>query len=151
ILARALLAQLLPTAAGLSMIQLLKGRERIRWLPLLPYAWGVGVVLLYLCAQVLVRTDLLVGSWHLAAAAGMAALSAAGGWRYLRAAPTSESPGAELPWRWYDGVLVALILSRVGLVAWLNGHDPIFDSDATLASGYATLAKRLGEGMSARD
>ncbi|MGH7730806.1 MAG: hypothetical protein ACRENJ_06080 [Candidatus Eiseniibacteriota bacterium] len=150
VLARALSSQILLILVGLSTLQLLRGRTRIRWMPLLPYAWGVGVVVLYVLGQALVRT-LRVGPWHLVAAALMVAVIAAGVWRFGRAAraPDRRSPSA--PWRWYEAVLLVLLAARIGIVAYLNGHDPIIDSDATLASGYAPLARKLGEGLSARE
>jgi hypothetical protein len=150
VLARALVSQLLLILVGLAILQLLRGRARIRWMPLLPYAWGVGVVVLYACGQALVRTD-LVSRWPLVTAGLMVAVSATGIWRFARASPAPDRPMPAAPWRWYEMALFALLAVRIGLVAYLNGHDPIIDSDATLASGYAALARKLGEGMSARD
>lgn len=150
VLARALVSQLLLILVGLAVLQILRRRARIRWMPLLPYAWGVGVVVLYACGQALVRTD-LVSRWHLFTAGLMVAVSAAGIWRFARASPASDRPIPAAPWRWYEVALFALLAARIGLVAYLNGHDPIIDSDATLANGYAALARKLGEGVSASD
>lgn len=150
VLARALSSQLLLVLVGLSILQLLSGRTRIRWRPLLPYAWGVGVVALYACGQAFVRTD-LIGRWPLVTAALMVAVSAAGIWRFMRAAPAPDRSIPSAPWRWYEAALLVLLAARIGIVVTLNGHDPIIDSDATLPAGYATLAKKLGEGLSAHD
>ena len=150
VLARSLASQLLLVLAGLSILQLLHGGTRIRWLPLLPYAWGVGVVVLYAVGETLVRA-LSVERWHLVTAALIAVVSVAGIWRFVGAAPALDQRSRPARWRGYEVALLALLAARIGIVAYLNGHDPVIDSDATLPGGYAALAKKIGEGLSARD
>jgi len=149
VLARALLSQLLLAGFGLGVLQLLS-RRRVG-LSLLPWAWGVGVVALYVVGQVYVRGELLPGRWHPIVAGLMAGGFAAGILRWLRLAPPEPAAAPAPRWRWFDVALAGLIVIKIGMVAYVSTHDPVFDADATLANGYAPLAKQIGEGVSARD
>lgn len=150
VLAMALLSQLLLALCGLAVLQLLAGRRRIHWRPLLPYGWGVGVVALYLAGQACVRGGFLPGRWHLVVAGLMVAVIAAGLWRYRRATREAPIEATRPRLRWYDAALVLLIVAKLGMVGYVATRDPVFDADATLTSGYAPLAKQIGEGVSAQ-
>ena len=131
---------------GLGLLQLVSRRERIQWLPLVPFAWGIGVVVLYLLGHVLVRTECMVTGWHRVVAAALLALAAGGLWCGLR---VPRGPSLVVLHRPHgrDALLLALILVKVSLVAYINLVDSVIDADATHPLGYLALAKKVGEGI----
>lgn len=154
----ALLLQLLLISSGLALLQLVNPGRHIPILPLVPFAWGLGVMLLYLGGSLFVKGEWLLDGWHLAVAFGMVALTAAGGvvWRRApgggEATPARIGPDVSVPRppvriRWYDALIIALMLAKVGMVTYSVLVNPIIDSDATGMPGYVGLAKKISEGL----
>ena len=147
VISLALGSQVLLILGGLGLLQVASRRERIQWLPLVPFAWGIGVVILYLFGHMLVRTEWMVTGWHLAVAATLLALAAGGLWYGLRI-PRGPSRVVLARPHGRDALLLALILVKVGLVTYINLVDSVIDADATHPLGYLALAKKVGEGIS---
>ena len=143
----ALFSQALLMLSGLALLQLIRSRERIRILPLIPYAWGVGVILLYLAGGIFVRAEWFLHDWHVVVACAMAVLIAAGAIVYLQRQPGRYRPPS-LSVRWYDALVIALIVVKIGLVAYICMVNSVVDSDATDMRRYVALAKKIGEGVS---
>lgn len=149
ILLTIVLAQLLLIAGGYGLLQLLMPAERVRFLPWLPFYWGIGSLLLYLLGGFFVLTDMLIGKWHWLAAAvclGMAGLAL---WR--RQTLKEDKAAADAPafrWRWFHYLLMALIVGKAALVGFAAVHNPVVDSDATLYNNYVSMAKKIGAGLS---
>lgn len=151
----ALLAQLALVGAGLALLQLLTRSQRIPLLGSLPFAWGTGVMVLYCVGAIAVRMDVLRGSWHFALLA-LFALLGAWAWRVRArlprepetveaadAAGSAESPGSSARWRWYEWLLLALILLRGSSVLAGVLLDPVIDSDAANLTRWVGLAKAM--------
>ncbi len=150
ILSIALLTQLLLVLSGLALLQIANYKERIQILPLIPFAWGTGAVLLYLMGRIFVKSEWLLHDWHLVVAGGMALLIIIGAFIYLRG-PPGQNEIARIPLRsirWYDALLITLILIKVILVTYICMVNSVTDSDATAMRGYVALAKKIGEGVS---
>lgn len=149
VLAVVLSLQLLLTASGLALLQFVNYGERIRILPLIPFAWGAGVVLLYLGGKLFVETEWLPHGWHLAIVSGMVALTVAGIVVYFRGRTCNgeAAPDFSASIHWYDAVIIALILVKVGVVTYICLINPVIDSDATYMRGYVALAKKIKEGV----
>ncbi len=149
VLATVLFLQLLLTASGLALLQLVNYGKRIRILPLIPFAWGVGVVLLYLGGKLFVEAEWLLHGWHLAVASGMTALTVAGIVVYFRGRTCNGEAAPNFPAsiHWYDAVIIALLLMKVGVVTYICLINPVIDSDATYMRGYVALAKKIKEGV----
>ena len=149
VLSTTLFTQTLLVLSGLALLQLCSSKERIQVLPLIPYAWGTGVVLLYLGGQIFVKSEWLLQSWHLVIAGGMAALIVVGAITYLRRRPLkAEAMRVSLKSiRWYDALIITLILVKVSLVTYICMVNSVTDSDATNVRGYVALAKKISEGQ----
>ena len=150
VLSIAVFTQVLLVASGLALLQLVNHGERIRIVPMIPYAWGVGTTLLYLVGGIFVRSEWLLPGWHWAVAGGMTALVIAGAAMYLRRDPVPHetTPVSRKPVYWYDVLIMVAILTKVGLVAYICMVNPVVDSDATYLRGYMSLAKKIGENAS---
>ena len=70
-----LLCQVLLIFGGWGLLQLACPRTRIAWPRVVPFAWGGGVLVTYLLAHLLVRTEWMLGGWHVAVAAGLSRLA----------------------------------------------------------------------------
>ncbi len=149
VLSIALFTQLLLVLSGLAVLQLVNGRERIQIWWLVPYAWGVGSVLLFIAGYALVPPGHLAHDWHLVVAGGMAVLIVAGAIVYCfgRADCGQNDRPSAISVRWYDLPIIALILVQVGLVTYICMVNSVIDSDATSMRGYMSLAKKIGEGI----
>ncbi|UCG34017.1 MAG: hypothetical protein JSU68_05140, partial [Phycisphaerales bacterium] len=139
----ALLAQVILLFGGAGSWRLLTGSTRRGIVAGIPYAWGFGVAVLYVTGGVAVRVDGLSGKWHYVVAAvcvalGLIALLPGGrprsGW-----AETAEPvrPG----WRWYEWLVLALILLKAGTVLCVMLVNPVLDSDAVDPLRWVGLAK----------
>lgn len=143
----ALFSQTLLVLSGLALLQLINFKERIRILTLIPYAWGTGAILLYLAGGIFVKSEWLPHDWHFAVACGMAVLIVAGTIVHLQRQPTrSQAPSPSI--RWYDALIIVLIVFKVGLVAYICMVNSVMDSDATDMRRYIALAKKISEGVS---
>ena len=143
----ALFSQALLVLSGLALLQLINFKERIRILTLIPYAWGTGAILLYLAGGIFVKSEWLPRDWHFAVACGMAALIVAGTLVHLQRQPTrSRLPSPSI--RWYDAIIIALIVFKVGLVTYICMVNSVMDSDATDMRRHVALAKKISEGVS---
>ena len=149
VFSNALLTQVSLVLSGLALLQIVNSRERIQILPLIPYAWGTGSVLLYLAGGIFVRQEWLLHSWHLVIGGAMAALVITGAVIYLRRQTGRDEPVwvFPLPIRWYDTLIIALIVVKVSLVAYICMVNSVTDSDATDMRRYVALAKKIGEGV----
>ncbi len=143
----ALFSQLLLILGGLGLLQIVSFRERIQWLSWVPFAWGIGVVILYFFGHLLVRTEWMVTGWHMVVSGVLLALTAFGIRCHIQAARGEPMVIIEHRPHWYDGLLLALILIKVGLVVYVNLVNSVIDSDAAYHIGYVGFAKKIGEGV----
>lgn len=143
---RHLLLHAVVFGAGLGMMQLLS-RRRLPLGAAAPFAWGVGIVFLFLAGGTAVRFGMGPGRWHGVVLGLMAVMGVAGWARRFRLPVPGDLSLAAASWRWYDWALLALILSKLGLVAFVNLVHPVVDSDATGLFRQVGLAKFLAAGI----
>jgi hypothetical protein len=137
--------QLFLVIVGLSLLQLVFYQNRLAITSNLPYAWGIGVVFLYIVGFILVRFALAPKSWHwIVLTIGIMIILFAG-YFYLASEKTDI---ATWQWqlKWYDWLLFFLILIKLTLVLYSNLVNPVVDSDATNNYRHIGLAKYIAMG-----
>ena len=137
-----ILSQVFLIFVGFSFIQLINIKNRISLLYDLPYAWGVGVIFLYLAAFPFVRFELSPNNWHLyILLIGLGIISIAG-YSYSKATPSITT---KIDWqpRWYDWLLIFVIVIKLLLLIYVNLVNPVVDSDATGNYRHVGLAKYI--------
>lgn len=137
-----ILSQVFLIFIGFSLLQLINIKNRISLLYDLPYAWGVGVVFLYIVAFPLIRFELSPNNWFLyILLIGLVVISMAG-YLYSKA---NASITIKINWqlKWYDWLLIFVIVIKLLLLIYGNLVNPVVDSDATNNSRLVGLAKYI--------
>jgi hypothetical protein len=134
--------QIVLVFTGFSLFQIIFPKNKLRFLTFVPYAWCLGVLFLYLVGGILVRIHFLKGSWHLVVLL-IAFLFVFVGYHIReKAAPLKESlQSNRFFFKWYEWIVLALILVKIAIVLWLQMANPVIDSDATLPFLWIGLAK----------
>ncbi|MBF0219842.1 MAG: hypothetical protein HQL49_10000 [Gammaproteobacteria bacterium] len=133
--------------AGFGLLQLVN-RQRVNLWETLPFAWGVGVSLLYLLGYLFIKGELLITHWHYFTLLVLLLVGVAGMVRYKRA-PLLEltavpESALQTPWRRIASILLlALLLIKVLTVIASALLMPVIDSDATNPAGYMTIAEKI--------
>ncbi|MDD5217463.1 MAG: hypothetical protein PHN49_06165 [Candidatus Omnitrophica bacterium] len=136
-----LVTQAVLIMTGLSLLQIFSPRRKIRWLEYLPYAWGLGVVVLYIAGGMFVKMTFLRGAWHIAVLAFIApVISAAFRIRKKTQAP-KEPFLTSGKFAWYEWLVTVLIAAKVISVLYVQMVNPVIDSDATHPDLWMGLAK----------
>ncbi len=137
--------QLFLILVGLSFLQIVSSRNRLPFASNLPYAWGIGVVFLYISGFILVRFELAPQSWHwMVLILGLTVILSAG-YLYVKS-ENQKMPAWRWQLKWYDWALIILIMIKLILVLYCNIINPVVDSDASNNYRHVGLAKYIAMG-----
>ena len=137
--------QLFLILVGLSLLQLVSYQNRLPIASNLPYAWGIGVVFLYISGFILVRFELAPQSWHWIVLISGSLIVLFAGYFYS-GSDKMKMPTRQWQLKWYDWVLISLILIKLVLVLYCNLVNPVVDSDACNNYRHIGLAKYIAMG-----
>lgn len=142
VLALNLSVQMFLIFVGFSLLQMTNTKNKVSLFYDLPYAFGVGIVFLYIAAYPLVRFDLSPDYWHWYILLFGAAIIIFAGYFYVKA-DTNKVISAKWQLRWFDWLLILLIIIKLALVIFGNLLNPVVDSDAVDAYRHVGLAKYI--------
>lgn len=138
-----LLSLLLLVLVGLSLMQFASPDEKLPVLESLPFAWGLGVLFLYIAGGLLVRLALPPNAWPwILVLLGVLTICCA---LRMRRASAPPVPQKSLPSSLsvYESILLALLSLKIGLVFIIAVTNPVIDADATGSNLWVGLAKRI--------
>lgn len=137
-----LFQQLFLVLVGLSLLQLVNIKKRVSLFYDFPYAWGVGVVFLYLVAFPLIRFELAPVNWYwIVFIFGLIIFTIF--IYFYKKLPKLNSIKLDIRYKWYDFILLGLILIKIFLLVYVNLVNPVVDSDASDNYRHIGLAKYI--------
>lgn len=143
----ALLLHVLICTSGLAIIQMSSGRNRIN-IPLnLPFAWGLGVAVVYILGSVMVGYEISVTFWHWILLLILLLLSAIGSLLYIKGSAALKLRTDQISYGIFDLIVVLGLLCKIGLITYITFVNPIIDSDAGSSKGYFSLTRAIVEGL----
>ena len=136
--------QLFLIIVGLSFLQIVSFRNRLTIASNLPYAWGIGVVFLYIFGFIFVRFALAPQSWHWVVLSLGLIVTLFAGYFYVK---SENEKITTVPWqlKWYDWALIILIIIKLILLLYCNIVNPVVDSDASNNYRHVGLAKYIAK------
>jgi len=140
-LSGALFAQIILILVGLGLLQILFYRRKISFVFWGPFAWAFGVLFLYMVGQACVQLNVLENRWHYPVLILGIVIIAAGSLVRYRAESREEFSGFQGRVKWYEAIVILLLLVKVVSCFYILMTNPVISSDAADPLRWMGLAK----------